>query len=115
MLQTKVYNQRFEAHDYSKMEKYPDRYRAIPFDSSWLTALGFYIEHERNGMCRAFLSVDNKIEFIVAEGRVTGVWYFSWDLSYPHIGSKTTIINYVHELQNLIFALTKIEIKHATL
>jgi hypothetical protein len=81
-------------HIISELEKAPQGQlwcKAIPLTEEWLLKFGF-IKHENHSIWYTLNKVD--------------VWFFDG----KYVNDNDVEINFVHELQNLYFALTKKEL-----
>ena len=86
--------------DFAVIEKQPDWVEPIPLTEEWLVKLGFSYNPSFNNFIIDADGFDNSIKFF--EGHE---WVYSFDESSNgcyHIAW----IEYVHQLQNLFFALT---------
>lgn len=102
--------------EYGEEAKILNKLQPIPLTEEWLLKFGFYLYEEINNdhffggrMLRAKGDHD---EFVVVHGNE---YHFIRDISSSAFdGSteyRTTEIHYVHQLQNLYFALTGEELK----
>jgi len=81
----------------------------ILLSSDWLLKLGF-----NNGYNKGYLGINvNNTDFVITEPKMMGEWQNDYAWQYKCTWEKFTEIKFVHELQNLFFALTgkELEIK----
>lgn len=81
--------------------RYPEQYEAIPITQEWLTKFGFDKRTEDGGAVGFY-------DYFYIEGydlnKDIGGWFF--------INIESKRFKFVHELQNLYFALTNQELKY---
>jgi len=85
-----------------------DSYSGIPLTAEWLEKFGFKYKYNaaHEGETKQFSKVlNNKALPFSIYHDCEGLWY------YKISEVESVIINFVHELQNLYFALTKTELK----
>ena len=93
-----------------EQEFYPTRWEAIPLTEEWLLKVGF--EKDDSGV---EISDQDYCEWYQKEFPVVGILCQSSDKSYIFDENTDTLrLKYVHELQNLYFALTGSELVFST-
>ena len=83
-----------DIHWLSKVDTNDDDFKPIPLTENWLLKFGF----EKDVNLQFFKNFKNNKTVIIGFGFIC------------RLGSSHVKINYVHELQNLYFALTKTEL-----
>lgn len=83
------------SNDIEGITVYPDNYKAIPLTEEWLVKMGFD-GNPNNGYVKNFI----ELGYIVQDE------YFEFEYFRQGISSLIVQVKYVHQLQNLYFALT---------
>jgi hypothetical protein len=98
-----------DIHWLSKVDTNDDDFRAIPLTEEWLLKFGFSTTDYKNG----YIGIDHKVggiitDFVLTYPLVIGEFqkHFIWEDSK----FKYNELKYVHQLQNLYFALTNEEL-----
>ena len=94
-----------KSDDFEHIEKDPCEYMGIELTEEWLNRLGF------NGIANGKYFIGfNYCEYSVQKvGDIYNKWYFNHE--FDKTKRITSNIKYVHQLQNLYFALTGDELK----
>jgi len=74
----------------------------IPLTEEWLLKLGFN-DNYYDGYLGIYV---NNSDFVITEPKVMGLWQKNYAWQYKCTWDKYTELKYVHQLQNLYFALT---------
>ena len=94
-----------DSWSFSVCEKSPEKYKPIPLTEEWLLKLGFT---ECSNLIHTTFDVwviDNYMpHFFIL--KLKDVFYFNLEPKNNYLSSWGNPINYVHQLQNLYFALT---------
>ena len=83
-----------DAESLQEIESYPEKFKPIPLTEEWLLKFGFEID---NGLDKRYRKENDHIE--------VGLRYIK-SIKVFKLGFIGTEIKYVHQLQNLYFALT---------
>ena len=95
-----------DAEDFRILENFDcPEYKPIPLDEEWLLKLGFFVGSKKNCYYKDWAM--NGVETIVFE------YHYKGGYDYEVGANRYKTIHYVHQLQNLYFALTgeELEIK----
>lgn len=80
---------------------------AIPLTIEWLIKLGFNDDYNKG-----YLGIDvNSTDFVITKPKMMGEWQNGYAWQYKCTWEKFTEFKYVHELQNLFFAITGQELE----
>lgn len=87
-----------------------DKAKPIKLTEKWLFKLGFNKDYKKG-----YIGVDyGNTDFVLTSPKVMGEWQDNYCWQFVCTWDKFTEIKYVHQLQNLFFALTgnELEVKH---
>ena len=94
--------------DFKLCESNPELYKPIPLTEEWLKKFGLEQQgsHEQDGENFIEFGIDDR--FSITCLRRSGVFEMDYDVGYSQ---QTRTLKYVHQLQNLYFALTETELE----
>lgn len=93
---------------YANAEKGVFKYDPIPLTDEWINKFGFDDAEYKKGYTGVEFRTNMILDFVLTKPEFMGKWqdYYAYDLGQH----RFVPLNYVHQLQNLFFAITSTEL-----